>query len=399
MKKTLFITTLFCSALSFSQNVWIQRDQVNGPPKSACASFIINDEGWVATGYDGMEDKRSMYSYDLEQDDWDKEVSLGGEAGSGLNRKSAVGFAVKEKGYVALGSGIADYFKDVWQYDDETKSWTQMADFAGSARRGAVAFSVDSLAYVGSGLDENGVTNDFYSFNPNTNEWTSVSDFPGDARREAVGFTMGGRGYFGTGRGDGGYYRDFWEYYPLTDSWKQLADFPGTPRMGACGTANFPSAFVMLGEDNSLEYKQDVWEYNYFGNSWSQRADFPGEPRSQAVAFTVQNRIFCGTGYGGEWYNDFYEYEYSLSDGPELIDLPLQLYPNPTNGPIILSFNHPISAFQYKIMDLNGRILLADNYSGNNTIQLDLSQLVPSTYFISVLTEDGIQITKQFVLQ
>ena len=98
MKKTLFITTLFCSVLSFSQNVWIQRDQVNGPPKSACASFTINDEGWVATGYDGMEDKRSMYSYDLEQDDWDKEVSLGGEAGSGLNRKSAVGFAVKEKG-------------------------------------------------------------------------------------------------------------------------------------------------------------------------------------------------------------------------------------------------------------------------------------------------------------
>ncbi len=192
MKKELLLLFLFVSSGLVAQDVWIQRDSLNGPKRSTAVSFTINDEGWVATGLKIDDEIRAMFSYDLEQDDWDDEVSLGGATGSGLKRKSAVGFNIKSYGYVALGSGAASFFKDVWRYDDTDSSWTQMADFGGTPRREAVAFSVDTIAYVGSGYDNTfSVTNDFWAFDPYSNSWTAIAAFPGTPRREAVGFTMG----------------------------------------------------------------------------------------------------------------------------------------------------------------------------------------------------------------
>ena len=47
---------------------------------------------------------------------------------------------------------------------------------------------------------------------PNT--WTQKADFGGTARNAAVGFSIGSKGYIGTGY-DGSYCKDFWEYDPL----------------------------------------------------------------------------------------------------------------------------------------------------------------------------------------
>lgn len=398
MKNALLATLLF-STTSFSQGLWVQRDSINGPGRSAACSFVINEEGWVATGYDGFDESRRMYSYDLEQDDWDDEVSLGGETGSGLKRKSAVGFNAGQLGFVALGSGIASFYKDVWQYDDELLVWTQMADFPGEARREAVAFSVDTLAYVGSGIAESGLVNDFYRFDAWNNNWSAIADFPGEARREAVGFDMGGQCLFGTGRGDSGFLSDFWEYIPSTDSWNQLADFPGSPRSGASGCGRFPLAYIMLGEDNTFSYMNDVWEYNYFSDTWSQKADFPGPARSQAIAFSVQNRIFCGGGYGGEWYDDFYEYEYVLSNESYQDVATTQLYPNPAVDQVTLRFEAS-SPSSIVLSDAAGRVLYQkQNHSKDKSTQLDVSTLPPSTYWVTMYFESGKKETKKLLIQ
>ena len=396
--KNLLLSFLLLSTSAIAQDTWVQRDSINGPGRSAAVSFVINEEGWIATGYDGFDESRRMYSYDLEQDDWDDEVSLGGDTGSGLKRKSSVGFNAGELGFVALGSGIASYFKDVWQYDDEVKVWTQMADFPGEARREAVAFSVDTVAYVGSGVAESGLMNDFYKFDAWSNSWTAIATFPGEPRREAVGFDMGGQCLFGTGRSDSGFLTDFWEYIPATDSWNQLADFPGSPRAGASGCGRFPLAYIMLGEDNAFEYKNDVWEYNYFSNTWTQKADFPGPPRAQAVAFTVQNRIFCGSGYGGEWYDDFYEYEYVLSDGIEVETIDFDLFPNPATDYFTLQFAKQPS--EVLIQDSQGKVVFSKRVSDQSgSMNIDLSDFTPSTYFVSLNFESGEKLVKKLIVQ
>ena len=48
-------------------------------------------------------------------------------------------------------------------------------------------------------LDSN--TKDFWEYDPVGNTWTQKADFGGTARYAAVGFSIGNKGYIGTGHG------------------------------------------------------------------------------------------------------------------------------------------------------------------------------------------------------
>jgi hypothetical protein len=43
--------------------------------------------------------------------------------------------------------------KDFWEYDPATNTWTQKADFGGTARYSAVGFSIADKGYLGTGTD------------------------------------------------------------------------------------------------------------------------------------------------------------------------------------------------------------------------------------------------------
>ncbi|NOQ72651.1 MAG: T9SS type A sorting domain-containing protein [Crocinitomix sp.] len=354
MKLVLLLAASITFTTSYGQDVWIQRDSVNGPARAACASFALDGEAFVLTGVDLTDFKRKMYSYDLEQDDWDAETTLGGDTGSGLERSSAIAFGAAGYGFTGLGAGPSSNLKDLWRYDPETETWTQMADFAGTARTGAIAFAIDDVGFVGTGQDAGGLKDDFYKYDPTSNTWEELNDFEGAKRKEAVGFTMGGKGYVGTGRSNGSYMDDFWEYNPITDEWTQKADFPGTPRIGAVGCGVFPSAFIMLGEDNDFEYKDDVWEFNYFGNVWTQRADYMGGARVQANAIAVQNRIFVGLGYNGTYHDDFYEYERVLAVNKNEAIIEVSIYPNPISSEFTITSKENLNDTKYHIYNGTG---------------------------------------------
>ncbi len=396
MRKLLICISFIGTALSIhGQNTWERRDSVNGPPRGASASFELDGEAFLIGGVDVEEFKRKMYSYDLDQDDWDDELSLGGETGSGLERASAVGFSGGGYGFVALGAGTSSALKDIWRYDPVSDSWTQMADFAGSGRTGAVAFVIDEIAYVGTGQDADGLTSDFYRYTIASNTWEEIAGFAGGQRKEAVGFTMGGKGYVGTGRGPMGYFADFWEYNPLTDEWTEKAEFPGTPRIGAVGCGNFPKAYIMLGEDNDFNYRKDVWEYNYFGDVWTQRANYLGGTRTQANAIVVDNRIFVGLGYNGIYHDDFYEYQ-PLPVGLESIHLAeVKVYPNPATSYFTLQFAWPLENPKVKLYTSSGADISDEIYMesfSSNSCSIRLLSTLPSGLYYIALEENQLAI-------
>lgn len=403
MKKVFSILLIGLTTFGLAQDYWTKRDSVNGPARGAGVSFVLNGEGYFGTGVNIAEFKRKVYSYDLSSDDWDNETSLGGTSGTGLNRASAIGFDAEGFGYIGLGSGATPYMNDLWKYDPETGTWTQMANFQGEARRGAVSFSIDGIAYVGTGESETGLKDDFYKYVPSDNEWIQVSEFPNGARKEAVGFTMGGKGYVGTGKGATIFHDDFWQYDPIEDEWKQLADFPGTPRMGAVGCGVFPSAFIMLGEDNNADFRKDVWEYNYFADIWAQRADYPGGTRTQASAMVVQNRIFVGLGYNGVYHDDFYEYTQFIGlEEAHDPALTIQIFPNPIIDKFTIHIPNSVTFTNLKVLSLNGKKVYetknTKNYNTNNYTYSPKPKLETGVYVLRLENNGEIVVSKKIVV-
>ncbi len=391
MKLIFVFTSLLLGSYAFSQNFWEIRDSVKGAPRSVCAAFTLEGQGYVVGGVDDFSFKRKMYSYNQVQNDWDEEVSLGGPNGDGLDRGSASAFSIGTKGYVCLGQGQTNgYFGDLWEYDLTTAAWTQKADFAGGPRRQAVAFAIGNYAYVGTGQDGTGFRNDFYRYDPINNMWEPMADFAGTPRKQAVGFAMGDDGYVGTGD-DGVLRNDFWQYNVALNEWFQKATFPGTARSGATGWGTFPTGFIATGEDLNSEFKKDVWEYSYFNNTWVQRSDFPGPGRKNAFSFVLDGTAFLGAGYGGVFFDDFYAYYGILGIEENQSQVESSVYPNPAQETITIEVKNASEITKLDLFDLTGKKHQV-SFQGNtnkNSISLDLSTLEAGTYLYVVSMQNG----------
>jgi hypothetical protein len=226
-------------------------------------------------------------------------------------RTKAVAFSIGTKGYVGTGNS-GGLKKDFWEYDNVTNSWTQKADFGGTARMSAVGFSIGTKGYIGTG-DDGSQRKDFWEYNTTLNAWTAKTDFGGTARNGAVGFAIGGKGYIGTGFDGSPFnvYKDFWEYDPVNDSWTQKLDFGGAERFWAVGFSVGGKGYIGTGMAFPIGDSKDFWEYNPSLNTWTQKADFTfGNGTSGAVAFAMGGKGYLGTGDFSP--TDFYEYDANI---------------------------------------------------------------------------------------
>ena len=97
----------------------------------------------------------------------------------------------------------------------------------------ATGFSIGNYGYIGIGDTSMGYNlslQDFWQYNPNTNTWCQVANYGGGTREYAPAFVIGNKGYVGTGCKVVGtsyvYYKDFWEFTPapLTPSFPAVTN-------------------------------------------------------------------------------------------------------------------------------------------------------------------------------
>ncbi len=366
MRPFLMYIIIISGNISFGQDFWIQKDSIKGPPRSGIATFVLGNRGYAVGGLLGNESTRKVYSYSINQDDWDDETALGGVQGGGLERNLSCGFSLNNKGYVATGQGLGTPFmKDVWEYDKAAQTWTQKADFPGTPRRGAAVFVIHDNAYLGTGEDANGLCNDVYRYDATGNQWYPVASFPGGARRQAAAFELNGYGWIATGDA-GTLKKDLWSYNSITDEWQQKADLPGSARIGAVAWSTSPSAYVATGQSPEGEYLSDVWQYNYYLNAWVQKNPFSGGGRTNASAFVINGIPFVGAGYNGQFLDDFYAYQ-GLAEVQGISSV-FQVYPNPTQGTLrMVGVNEPC---HYHIVSIEGRILMEGDLHSDDTISI-----------------------------
>ncbi|GDX53230.1 hypothetical protein LBMAG27_22770 [Bacteroidota bacterium] len=243
---------------------------------------------------------------------WTKKASLP----FGCKRDRAVSFSINGFGYLGTGLDSANMVRtDFWKYDTLTDSWSQVADFPGTARRDAVAFVIDSFAYVGTGIDDSSawgtIMSDFYRYDASLNNWIQIDSMGSGLSYgvfKAASFSVGGKGYVSTGRVWGAPVSETWMYDPGIDTWTQKMNFPMFGgRNGAVAFAIGTKAYLTTGSDDNYFFN-DLWEYDATLDAWSQKQNFPGTARIASVAFTLDTIAFVGTGSDGGYTNDFWYY-------------------------------------------------------------------------------------------
>jgi len=316
MKKHIIkIIALFCGfinvySLIAANGSWTQKVDFGGTARTWAVGFSIGSKGYIGTGWYNGTANKDFWEYDTSANTWTQKANFGGTA-----RVGAVGFSIGSKGYIGTGKYISGSWmqaKDFWEYDPAANTWTQKADFGGTARNEAVGFSIGSKGYIGPGINDDVAPyffKDFWEYDPAANTWTQKADFGGIARRRAVGFSIGSKGYIGTGENNSSYYKDFWEYNPVSNIWTQKVDFGGLGRQFAVGFSVGSKGYIGTGGTN-LTFDKDFWEYDTVANTWTQKADFGGTGRIMAVGFSTASKGYLGTGDDGSYTKkDFWEYD------------------------------------------------------------------------------------------
>ena len=300
---------------------------------------------------------------------WQQKPSCGG-----IGRHRGTGISIGNKGYMGLGhlngTGVDVSYKDWWEYDPASNSWTQKANFP-VAVHGATAFGTATHGYVGGGSS---LTNQFYAFHPQSNTWTPIANCPfnpGDTQ----GFSVKNKGYVYIGNQLAEYnpVQDSWElkavapfnfanwscsfatessgfiksgnklveYKPSSNQWILRANFPGLMTNGGAGFSIDGKGYVACGFSGPLSAVTDeVWEFNPGNNTWSTVSEFPGSPRRFHVAFAIHNRGYLGGGTDGTNFNDFWQFfDNSMALQPTIsIQDQLQVYPNPAIESLTFDF-------------------------------------------------------------
>ncbi|MBP9882029.1 MAG: fibronectin type III domain-containing protein [Chitinophagales bacterium] len=395
-------------------DTWKQKADFPGAPRHSAVGFTIGNKGYVGTGMEGnilgCSFFKDFWEYDPITDTWLQMADFGGTA-----RAEAVGFCIGNKGYVGTGSDIlTEEFlfiptNDIWEYNPINNSWVQKSDFTSDARFQSVGFSIGEQGFLGLGasnIDDHGLYKDFRQYSPDCSESITVyPDADGDGYGDAIaplltigclppagyvfdnddcndnnptipnscdginGLDDNCDGVVDNGAGNITYYADLdhdsygdpenqikectapadyvsnsgdcndgdAEINPgvedvfnnlddncngtidegfSDDTWVQKRNLRGAARSDAVAFSIGNKGYLGTGLKNfASKFCQDIWEYDPIYDSWSQKADFGGGARSKAIGFSLDDKGYLGTGYryvdAFEIYNykDFWEFD------------------------------------------------------------------------------------------
>lgn len=98
------------------------------------------------------------------------------------------------------------------------------------------------------------------------------------------------------------------------NSWLKLSDFPGFKREQAVAVSIGNYGYLGTGIDTAETVLKDWWQYDPVTDSYTQKADLPGVARRNAMAFATATKAYVGMGIDndeaqlGSKLADFYEY-------------------------------------------------------------------------------------------
>lgn len=395
--KHLLLFIFLISTQLFALGEWNQKATFGGTARHRSSAFAIGDKGYVGMGHYNTGEHvifKDLWEYDPATDSWTQKADFGGTL-----RYQCAAFSIGDYGYLGLGRNAEDnYEKDFWKYDPSANMWYPIADFPGVPRRGASAFVINKKAYVGLGQTDGGYANDFYKYKPNSDTWEQIADFIGVARTSAPSFVINDKGYVGTGHTFGTPLKDFYEYNPTSDYWVQKSDVGDTLRQDATGFSVLGEGYIGTGNnvDGSVNYK-DFWKYNSQTDTWIQVADFGGVARRYMVSFVINNTAYCWGGTNGTNLKDLWSFNPYLSVNEIEDNKVVELFPNPATNQITFKLlqNNEVTI---EVFDALGQqVSIYKNIS--NQMVIDRGDLDDGVYFYVIKSNQQIIKTGKFIFE
>lgn len=332
------------------------------------AFFVINDTGYVTTGFN-----QEMWQYIAAEDKW-----INCDSFPGPSRSGAISFSIGGKGYVG-GGDTGDIHpppprNDFWEYDPVINKWTKKADLPVMTVNGGslFGFSINGMGYLYDAAHEK-----FHQYDPEADQWIGKATLQADGMIFVTGFALNNKAYMGIGfsstKG-----KDWYMYDPVMDQWTRKADFPGTPRNDAVSFSIGNYGYVGMGI-GSGDFQKDFWRYDPKHDKWTQ-IDSTGYASAGAFSFVINNKAYIG---GGIFLEEPYFYEYnpiivSVKELPE--NKKLNVYPNPVKN--VLHLQSEITDYQeIHFFDLQGKLVK----SIINQNHVDLSDLSDGVYILKAV--------------
>lgn len=111
-----------------------------------------------------------------------------------------------------------------------SQNWTELSDCPGVGRFWSASFHIGNVLYAGTGRTEfsGNVTQDMWAYDTETDTWSQIADHPGGAREGCTGFSNGERGFIAFGSPFIQFTNTVHEYLPATNEWVQKANCPAS---------------------------------------------------------------------------------------------------------------------------------------------------------------------------
>ncbi len=381
--------------LSAEAGEWVQKSNCPHIARHRESSFAIGGKVYFGLGHVNSGTHaiyKDIWEYDPASDTWSQKADYGG----GLRYHSS-SFVIDNYAYVGLGHDSMDvYRQDLWRFDPVMNEWQEMSSYPGEERRGASAFVLNNMGYVGLGQATSGYKQDFYFYNPGTDSWTLADTFPGLPRTHAVSFVYNNEAYLGTGHTYSLALKDFWKYSPSSGQWTQLSDVGDTLRQDAAGFCIGDYGYLGTGNDvnGDINYG-DFWRYDFSTDTWEEIEEFGGQKRRFMECVVIGNIAYCGGGTNGTNFNDLWAYDPILST-QNTLNSGFNVYPTPsTNGVIKVNLRAPID--QLELYSINGKLIKV--YPINSLhLSINTADLHPGTYVLVAKGSDGLH-SKKIIIQ
>ncbi len=440
MERTIrFRMSLAAAALAASIPVetlaqsWVELTPASGPApaarRNASAVYDPVDNRMVIYGGFGTSYLGDIWAFDIDTETWSDLTPSSGPAPAARLTPASVYDPTGHQMIMWSGQSFGSTFlNDVWSFDFDTHTWSQYAPTGGPPNiRYGVGYTWDPVAHdlvTFAGFTNMGRFHDVWRFNDQAVTWTDVSPATGPLERclhaacyDAVGHRMIMYG----GQNNNGPLGDLWALDLNTDTWTDIT--PATNPAARYFTALVYDAAnrraTMFGGQTLLGATSESWVFDLWTGAWTQLSPAGTPPTSRYGAAGIydgaHDRMIVFGGNDGSVQNDVWALEGLSSTstgvrgaaGPNVVLHPN--HPNPFNPATTIRYEIPSRGHvRLAVYDVRGRhvrtLVDATRDAGAGTAFWDGrdaggASVATGVYVYRIETPDGSQARKMVLLK